>query len=63
MTIDELTGCARCGLTHTHVEFRRLTNPIVVAEIGEFEWWAPCPNNGEPILLGVIANLHDGDQA
>lgn len=55
MVINNLTGCARCGETHTHLEFQPLTSPMVLRDVAEFSWWALCPINGEPILLGIIA--------
>ncbi len=49
-TFEELTGCARCGRTHTGVVFKPLTQ---TSEIGEYRMthFAPCPTNGEPIIL------------
>lgn len=55
ITVD-LTGCARChGEGHPQITFQPLTHPFT-AEPGvaayTFTHWAPCPANGEPILLG-----------
>ena len=47
--IVSITCCARCGLDHKDLEFSPLTIPDP-----EFQWWAPCPTNGEPVLMQVI---------
>jgi hypothetical protein len=39
-------GCARCGKDHEGLEFMRLRRPAK-----DFQWWAPCPTFGEPILM------------
>lgn len=41
----EIINCARCGGTHKLMQ-RPLTNPT-----GRYNLWAPCPTNGEPIML------------
>lgn len=46
--------CARCGEDHATVEFERLARPIEVGEV-TLTHWAPCPTNGEPILMQVVA--------
>jgi len=38
--------CARCGEDHAMLDFEALTNPI-----GDCTHWAPCPVNGQPVLL------------
>ena len=44
-------NCARCGGEHM-VTFREFTNPLVVPGAPvELTHWAPCPANGEPILM------------
>lgn len=56
-----MPGCARCHGGHESVTFRRLTYPFrvyvtdnddgsVLADV-EMTHWAPCPTNGEPILM------------
>lgn len=50
ITFDQI-GCARCdGEGHPQITFQPLTHPL---ELGEFKLthWAPCPTNGEPILM------------
>lgn len=47
-------GCARCGGDHQDVCFKPLTRHMATPEgvpIGSH--WAPCPENGEPILLTI----------
>lgn len=58
-TID-LNGCARCdGDGHEQLLFLPLTYPLEVS-LGEvtvtMTHWAPCPENGEPIMLTFHAN-------
>lgn len=60
MTIEEtyfITGCARCGGDH-EATFKPLTNPIVTTEV-TFQWWAPCPVNGEPIVMCQVDDVSD----
>lgn len=50
----DLNGCARCdGEGHPGLTFEPLTYPL---EIGDavLTHWAPCPTNGEPILLRFV---------
>lgn len=50
VTVD-LQGCARCdGPGHPGITFRKLTRAIDTGE-ARFSHWAPCPTNGEPILM------------
>jgi hypothetical protein len=50
MTVD-LNGCARCaGDGHPRLEFTPLTHPLEVGGV-TLTHWAPCPTNGEPILM------------
>lgn len=51
-----LVGCARCGGTHhERIEWRRLDRPILDADGTRHTHWAPCPKNGQPILMRVEA--------
>ncbi len=47
--VTTVKHCARCGGTHIHLRFYKLDNPIDNAT-----HWSPCPENGQPILLGFI---------
>lgn len=48
--IVDMKGCARCeGEGHPQIRFKKLTHPV-----GDLTHWAPCPTNGEPILLKQI---------
>lgn len=50
--ISDLTGCARChGEGHKDVHWRKLTFPYVEDSGTAMTHWAPCPTNGEPILM------------
>lgn len=54
ITLD-LVGCARCHSDgHLQLVFRALTYPVVEEDGTELTHWAPCPNNGEPILMGTV---------
>lgn len=52
-----ITNCARCGGLHI-ATFKPLTHPIVTTEL-TFTLWAPCPVNGEPILMGVLSKSEE----
>lgn len=55
--LERLTGCARCdGEGHDQITFYPLTHPVDPSESGcdkQITHWAPCPTNGEPILMVV----------
>lgn len=52
--VMSIVGCARCdGDGHADVEFLPLDYPIPLPDGREAGWWAPCPTNGQPILLAV----------
>ncbi len=54
VTVD-LVGCARCrGDGHPGLEFLPLAYPVELeGDEPDLTHWAPCPTNGEPILLRV----------
>lgn len=47
--------CARCGNGHSAVEFEELEHPVADGDGTTWDYWAPCPNNSQPILLRVDA--------
>jgi hypothetical protein len=48
----DLNGCARCHASgHEQITFRPLTFPFELLHEAPFTHWAPCPTNGEPIML------------
>lgn len=63
----QVTACARCGQDH-EVIFKKLTHPIQIFEDTRvrnaaffrnpsarlYTHWAPCPTNGEPILMRMM---------
>lgn len=53
-------GCARCGLDHDseRIVMERLVQPIDDPD-GPYTHWAPCPENGQPILMRVQAEPTD----
>lgn len=51
ITFDQ-EGCARCGGDgHPGITFTRLTHPSEPCPGMRGTHWAPCPTNGEPIIL------------
>lgn len=42
-------NCARCGGNHKKLEFTKLT-----IEGERHSHWAPCPTNGEPVMLVIL---------
>jgi hypothetical protein len=57
--VVDLRGCARChGDGHKQLVFRPLTHPVEMGDGTMTHWamthWAPCPTNGEPILMGYV---------
>jgi hypothetical protein len=43
-------GCARCGEEH-EVQFKEFERPAEAAPGVTWTHWAPCPTNGDPILM------------
>lgn len=65
--VIRITGCARCDGDHEHLEARKLARPFAPAgafdpQRGQLTWthWAPCPTNGDPILIMVTADAAPG---
>jgi hypothetical protein len=48
-----VSNCARCGGTHEHLNFRKLSGE----PIGEYTHWAMCPKTGEPIALLITMQM------
>jgi hypothetical protein len=52
-----ISNCARCHGNHDRLRFSKLTHPME-AEPGvkayTYTYWAPCPTNGEPVLMAVM---------
>ena len=45
MKVD-ITNCSRCGFNHDQLEFTELDQTQ-----NEWSHWAPCPTNGQPIMM------------
>lgn len=62
LVVRDVRGCARCGGDHAEISARRLQRPFQPPEAGGLSWthWAPCPDNGEPILL-IVDQPSPGD--
>lgn len=52
---QDVRNCARRGGNHPKVVFRKLTQAMSPLDAGGRSWqfWAPCPSNGEPIMMQV----------
>lgn len=48
---EVLHGCARCGGEHEGVVYMPLERPARLSDEVVVSHWAPCPTNGEPILM------------
>lgn len=60
----DLQGCARCdGAGHPGLTFTPLTYPFELEEEMPFTHWAPCPTNGEPILMRFAPVIATTEQA
>lgn len=54
MRTEDIEKCARCAGAHTGLEFKLLTRPLSPPEVfWAWEYWAPCPTNGEPVLFSL----------
>lgn len=52
--VSGVKGCARCGDNHEGLAWKAFVHPVEVPELKwVWRWWAPCPVNGDPILLRV----------
>ena len=51
---QDVKGCARCGGEHVAVTFKPMQKAMAPAD-APVSWthWAPCPTNGEPIMLSI----------
>lgn len=46
--INKIEHCARCGQNHLNMTFKRLAR-----RMDDLTHWAPCPINGDPIMMEV----------
>lgn len=52
---QNLVGCARChGPGHEGLVFAQLHHPFVGDDAIAYTHWAPCPTNGQPIMLRMF---------
>jgi hypothetical protein len=51
----DIIRCARCSGDHPQLMTAKLTRPFAPPEANGIEWthWAPCPSNGEPIMVFI----------
>jgi hypothetical protein len=51
--LPQLGNCARCKQDHEDLTFEKLEYPH---EVKSEVWthWAPCPTNGQPIMLTIL---------
>ncbi|MFL5312237.1 MAG: hypothetical protein ACJ79H_17530 [Myxococcales bacterium] len=60
---SSVVHCARCGGDHPDLTFKPLTIPIELGPPGGLTHWAPCPTNGEPILMHHEPELEEAPDA
>lgn len=58
MFLKKIIHCARCGGDHENVDTKPFAQPF---RLGVDTWthWAPCPTNGDPILVTGEASSED----
>lgn len=52
--VKKVSNCARCGEDHENMTFAQLERPMTPDDVSPpITWthWAPCPTNGQPILM------------
>jgi hypothetical protein len=49
-----ISNCTRCGKDHKGITFKKFVHPIYDNQDIEWNYWAHCPNNGDPILLRIL---------
>ena len=59
ITVAKIENCARCLGTHKGLVFSKLQHPVGAGSDAEFQYWAPCPTNKEPILLYANIAVED----
>jgi len=61
--LERLNGCARCwGDGHDNIAFEKLEHPFEPEGVKEaYTHWAPCPTNGEPILMAIVPDEEDDE--
>jgi hypothetical protein len=68
--VEWMIGCSRCdAIGHANVTFQPMARPMELVGSPPLTHWAPCPTNGDPILMfvdpgdnvtGVIERLGKG---
>ncbi len=58
----KIRNCSRCGGDHDNVETMELAQPFAPPECAPIVWtrWAPCPTNGQPIMVAVTEDADIG---
>ena len=52
--VEKLDYCARCGGAHVNLVFKKLMHSIITDEDhAPFTHWAPCPVNGDLIIVSI----------
>lgn len=55
VTVAKMVGCPRCTKAgHAGVVFRELARPMETPGLATLTHWAPCPTNGDPILMCAV---------
>lgn len=50
---SDIANCARCGGSHCQLELQPLTQPVLYLGLAIATHFAPCPTNGQPVLVRV----------
>lgn len=55
ITIKKVENCARCKRNHKDVRFEVFKHPVIAGPMNNdlYTHWAPCPTNGQPILMAI----------
>ena len=62
MLVRMVWHCARCGHDHANLLFRKFEYPIVDCNDLTWDWWATCPQTGDPILMYKIDGMTEVKQ-
>lgn len=61
--MGHVRGCARCGADHNEIQWEHLERPIRDTDGTEWTEWAPCPQNGQPILSRMSAGKQTSENS
>ena len=56
-------NCARCGNDHAVLMWRKFQRPVELDDGSRMQYWATCPDTGDPILLHVVEQAEEVEEA